>query len=68
MLKEWNSCHTVWRETLEGTNLDEMARKRYWRNKLWLIDDKSLIKHILKQFEDTSAPNLSIPKRVCAYL
>ena len=34
--------------------------KHHWWNKLWRIDDKSLITHILKQFEDTSVPNLSI--------
>ena len=35
-------------------------------NKLWRIDYKSLIKRILKQFEDTFAPNLSIRTHVCA--
>ena len=40
--------------------------KLHWRNKLWRIDYESLIKHILKQFEDTSVPNLSIRARVCA--
>ena len=40
--------------------------KHHWRNKLWQIDDESLIKCILKQFEDTSAPNLSIRAHVCA--
>ena len=34
--------------------------KHYWRNKLWQIDDESLIKCILKQFNHTSTPNLSI--------
>ena len=42
--------------------------KHYWRNKLWRIDSKSLIKRILKQFEYTSAPILSIHSRVCACL
>ena len=32
--------------------------KHHWRNKLWRIDDKSLIKRILKQFKVTSAPHL----------
>ena len=40
--------------------------KLHWRNKLWRIDYESLIKRILKQFKDTSAPNLSIRARVCA--
>ena len=40
--------------------------KLHWRNKLWRIDYESLIKRILKQFEDTSTPNLSICARVCA--
>ena len=40
--------------------------KLHWRNKLWRIDYESLIKRMLKQFEDTSAPNLSIRARVCA--
>ena len=40
--------------------------KLHWRNKLWRIDYKSLIKRILKQFKDTFAPNLSIRVRVCA--
>ena len=40
--------------------------KLHWRNKIWQIDYKSLIKRILKQFEDTSAPNLSIHTCVCA--
>ena len=40
--------------------------KHHWRNKLWRIDDESLIKRILKQFKDTSAPNLSIRTHVCA--
>ena len=30
------------------------------------FDDESLIKRILKQFKDTSAPNLSIRTHVCA--
>ena len=34
--------------------------KLNWWNKLWRIDYESLIKRILKQFEDTSAPNLKI--------
>ena len=41
-------------------------QKNHWQNKLWRIDDKSLIKHILKQFQDTPAPNLSIHVHVCA--
>ena len=40
--------NTVWRETLEGANFGELAGKRHWRNKLWRIDYKSLIKRILK--------------------
>ena len=44
--------------------------KLHWRNKLWRIDHESLIKRILKQFEDTFVPNLSICRgiraRVCA--
>ena len=39
--------------------------KLHWWNKLWRIDYESLIKRILKQFEDTSAPKLSISTRVC---
>ena len=35
--------------------------KHHWWNKLWRIDHKSS----LKQFEDTSAPNLSIRTYVC---
>ena len=42
--------------------------KHHWQNKLWRIDYKSLIKRILKQFEDASAPNLSIRARVCAWM
>ena len=42
--------------------------KHHWRNKLWQIDNKSLIKCILKQFKGTSVPNLSIRARVCTYL
>ena len=40
--------------------------KLHWRNKLRRIDYESLIKRILKQFEDTFAPNLSVRARVCA--
>ena len=40
--------------------------KLHWWNKLWRIDHESLIKRILKQFEDTFVPNLSIRARVCA--
>ena len=39
--------------------------KLYWRNQLWRIDYESLIKRILKQFEDTFVPNFSIRARVC---
>ena len=42
--------------------------KLYWRNKLWRIDYESLIKRILKQFEDTYACNLSIHARVCTQM
>ena len=45
--------------------LAKLQGKHHWRNKLWRIDDESLIKRILKQFEDTSAPNLHICARVC---
>ena len=38
--------------------------QHHWRNKLWWINGESLVKRILKQFEDTSAPNLSIRARV----
>ena len=41
--------------------------KHHWQNKLWRIDDGSLIKRILKQFKDTSAPNLHIRSCACAY-
>ena len=40
--------------------------KLHWRNKLWRINHESLIKRILKQFEDTFAPNLSIRAHVFA--
>ena len=40
--------------------------EHHWQNKLWRIDDKSLIKCILKRFKDTSVPNLSICANVCA--
>ena len=39
--------------------------KLHWQNKLWRLDYKSLIKHILKQFEDKPVPNLSIHACVC---
>ena len=42
--------------------------KLHWQNKLWQIDYESLIKRILKQFECTSAPNLSTRTRVCAQM
>ena len=42
--------------------------KLHWQNKLWRIDYESLIKRILKQSEDTFAPNLSICARVCAWM
>ena len=42
--------------------------KYHWQNKLWRIDDESLIKRALKQFNDTSAPNLIICARVCTYV
>ena len=40
--------------------LVEWQGKHHWRNKLWRIDDKSLIKRILKQFEYKSTHNWSI--------
>ena len=40
--------------------LAEWQGKHHWRNKLWRIDDKSLIKRILKQFEYKSTHNWSI--------
>ena len=46
--------------------LAKWQEKHHWQNKLWQIDDESLIKYILKQFEDTSSPNLSIRAHVCA--
>ena len=45
--------------------LAKWQEKHHWQNKL---DDESLIKHILKQSEDTFAPNLSIRAHVCTYL
>ena len=42
--------------------------KLHWQNKLWQIDYESLIKRILKQFEDTSVPNLSTRARVCTWM
>ena len=48
--------------------LANWQEKLHWRNKLWQIDYESLIKRILKQFEDTSAPNLSIRRRVCTQM
>ena len=42
--------------------------KHHWQNKLWQIDDESLIKRTLKQFNDISVPNLSICTHVCAYV
>ena len=39
--------------------------KHHWWNKLWQIDDKSLIKRILKQFEDTSCTYFEYT-RACA--
>ena len=42
--------------------------KLHWRNKLWQIDYESLTNHILKQFEDTFAPNLSVHAHVCAQM
>ena len=47
--------------------LANRQEKHHWRNKLWRIDDESLNKRILKQFEDTSAPNLSICTHVFAH-
>ena len=44
---------TVWRETLGVQTLAKWQGKLHWRNKLWRIDDDSLIKCILKQFKDT---------------
>ena len=46
--------------------LAKWQEKHHWWNKLWRFDDKSLIKRILKQFKDASAPNLSIRTHVCA--
>ena len=45
--------------------LGKWQGKHNEQNKLWRIDDKSLIKCILKQFEYTSVSNLSIHARVC---
>ena len=39
--------------------------KHHWQNKLWRIDNKSSIKRILKQFNDTFVPNVSIHARIC---
>ena len=57
---------TVWRELWRVQTLVKWQGKHHWQNKLWRIDDESLIKCILKQFEYTSAPNLSIHAHVCA--
>ena len=46
--------------------LAEWQGKHHWRNKLWRIDDKSLIKRILKQFEYKSTHNWSIRVHVFA--
>ena len=46
--------------------LAEWQGKHHWRNKLWRIDDKSLIKRILKQFEYKSTHNWSIHVHVFA--
>ena len=46
----------------------KLWRVQTWQNKRWRIDYKSLIKCILKQFEDASAPNLSIRASVCAWM
>ena len=45
--------------------LANWQEKLHWQNKIWRIDYKSLIKCILKQFKDASAPNLSIYTRIC---
>ena len=46
--------------------LAEWQGKHHWQNKLWRIDDKSLIKRILKQFEYKSTHNWSIRVHVFA--
>ena len=46
--------------------LANLQGKLHWWDKLWQIDYESLIKHILKQFQDISVPNLSIRACVCA--
>ena len=48
--------------------LAEWQGKHHWRNKLWRIDDKSLIKRILKQFEYKFTHNWSIRVHVFARL
>ena len=48
--------------------LANWQEKLHWQNKLWQIDYKSLIKCMLKQFEDTFAPNLSIGTCVCGQM
>ena len=48
--------------------LAKWQEKHQWWNKLWWINDESLIKCILKQFKDTSAPNLNIRTRVWAHI
>ena len=48
--------------------LVEWQGKHHWRNKLWRIDHKSLIKRILKQFEYKSTHNWSIRVHVFAML
>ena len=40
--------YAVWRESLEVQTLAKWQKKHQWRNKLWQIDDKSLIKRLLK--------------------
>ena len=52
---------TIWRVQ----TLAKWQRKHHWQNKLWRIDNENLIKCILKQFEDTSAPYLSIRIHAC---
>ena len=48
--------------------LAKWQEKHHWWNKLWRIDDESLNKRILKQFEGISALNLSIRTRFFASL
>ena len=42
--------------------LVKWQEKHHWQNKLWWIDDESLIKRLFKY---TSAPNLSMHIAIC---